>query len=105
MFMYLVSSFEMSAMIAMGKIKNPVTGTTDRDLKQAQFSIDILDMLKEKTAKNIDEYESRFLENVLGQLKLNYLDESEKDKLKKDEPEAGEEPAKNSETSPSPENK
>ncbi len=79
MFMYLVGSFEMSAMMAMGKIKNPMTGKTDRDLTQAQFSIDILDMLKEKTANNLDEYESKFLENVLGQLKLNYIDEAKKE--------------------------
>ena len=79
MFMYLIGSFEMSAMIAMGKIKNPMTSKTERDLQQAQFSIDILDMLKEKTAGNLDEYESKFLENVLGQLKLNYIDEARKD--------------------------
>jgi hypothetical protein len=75
----------MSAMMAMGKIKNPITGETDRSLKQAQFSIDVLDMLKEKTAGNLDEYESKFLENVTGQLKLNYMDEAKKDEGKKDE--------------------
>ena len=80
MFMYLAGSFEMSAMIAMGKIKNPVTDKTERNLLQAQFSIDILDMLKEKTKGNLTEYESKYLDNLLGQLKLNYLDESNKDK-------------------------
>ncbi len=94
MFMYLAGSFEMSAMIAMGKIKNPVTDKTERNLIQAQFSIDILDMLKEKTKGNLDEYESKFLENLLGQLKLNYIDEANKDKSEstakdKPEPESG----------------
>ena len=82
MFMYLAGSFEMSAMMAMGKLKNPMTDKTERDLKQAQFSIDILDMLKAKTAGNLSEYESKFLENMLGQLKLNYIDEAKKDKEK-----------------------
>jgi hypothetical protein len=54
MFMYLVGSFEMSAMMAMGKIKNPMTDKTEKDLKQAQFSIDLLDMIKEKTKSNLD---------------------------------------------------
>ena len=78
MFMYLVGSFEMSAMMALGKLKNPVTGNIEKDMTQAQFSIDILDMLAAKTKGNISEYEQKFLENTLGQLKLNYVDESNK---------------------------
>jgi hypothetical protein len=79
MFMYLAGSFEMSAMMTMGKLKNPMTDKTERDLVQAQFSIDILDMLKAKTHGNLSEYESKYLDNLLGQLKLNYLDEMKKD--------------------------
>lgn len=79
LFMYLVGSFEMSAMMAMGKIKNPMTDKTEKDLAQAQFSIDILDMLKEKTSGKLSEYESKYLENTVGQLKLNYLDEIKKE--------------------------
>ncbi|MBE2225910.1 MAG: DUF1844 domain-containing protein [Ignavibacteria bacterium] len=93
LFMYLVGSFEMSAMMAMGKIKNPMTDKTERDLTQAQFSIDIMDMLKEKTKGQLSEYEAKFLENTLGQLKLNYIDESKK----ADEPAKVEESAKSEE--------
>jgi hypothetical protein len=90
LFMYLVGSFEMSAMMAMGKIKNPMTDKTERDLTQAQFSIDIMDMLKEKTKGQLSEYEAKFLDNTLGQLKLNYIDEAKKP----------EEPKKADETKP-----
>ncbi|MEO8512749.1 MAG: DUF1844 domain-containing protein [Ignavibacteria bacterium] len=79
LFMYLAGSFEMSAMMAMGKIKNPMTDKTEKDMTQAQFSIDLLDMLKEKTAGNLSDYEAKFLENLTGQLKLNYLDEAKKE--------------------------
>lgn len=78
--LYLVSSFELAAMQSMGKIKNPLTDKLERDLQQAQFSIEVLDMLKEKTKGNLTGDETKFLENVIGQLKLNYLDEVEKDK-------------------------
>ncbi len=93
LFMYLVGSFEMSAMMAMGKIKNPMTDKTERDLTQAQFSIDIMDMLKEKTKGQLSEYEAKFLDNTLGQLKLNYIDESKKpeEPKKADEPNPAEE--------------
>lgn len=89
MFMYLVGSFEMSAMMAMGKMKNPMTGTIDKDMTQAQFSIDILDMLAVKTQGNISDYEQKFLNNTLGQLKLNFMDEASKGD---DKPESVEEP-------------
>jgi hypothetical protein len=77
---YLVGSFELAAMQSMGKIKNPLTDNLERDLNQAQFSIDVLDMLKQKTKGNLTGDETKFLDNVIGQLKLNYLDEAEKDR-------------------------
>jgi len=82
--MYLVSSFELGAMQAMGKLKNPMTDKIEISLDQAQFSIDVLDMLKEMTKGNIGDYESRFLENTLGQLKLNFIDVKEKDSSNKE---------------------
>jgi hypothetical protein len=84
MFFYLISSFEMAALQQMGKIKNPLTDKIERDLEQAKFSIDLLDMLKEKTGGNLNEDESKFLEHILAQLKLNYLDELEKGKKEKE---------------------
>lgn len=89
MFMYLVGSFEMSAMMAMGKIKNPMSDKIEKDMMQAQFSIDILDMLAEKTKGNISDYEQKFLQNTLGQLKLNFMDESNKKSNDSAEPEEG----------------
>jgi hypothetical protein len=80
LFVYLVGSFELSAMQFMGKIKNPVTDKIEKNLEQAQFSIDMLDMLKIKTKGNLQNYEEKLLDNVLGQLKMNYVDEAEKDK-------------------------
>ena len=75
----------MAAMQAMGKLKNPLTDKIEKDLNQAQFSIDVLDMLKEKTKGNLNDYESRFLENILGQLKLNFIDEKNKESKPEDE--------------------
>ena len=78
--MYLISSFEMAALQQMGKIKNPINDKIEKNMEQAQFSIDLLDMLKEKTKGNLSDDEQKFLDHVLGQLKLNYIDEIEKDK-------------------------
>ena len=80
LFVYLAGSFELSAMQFLGKIKNPITDKIERNLEQAQFSIDMLDMLKIKTKGNMMDYEEKLLDNILGQLKMNFIDESEKDK-------------------------
>jgi hypothetical protein len=79
-FLYLVSTFEMAALQQMGKIKNPMTDKIEKDLFQAQFSIDVLDMLSVKMKGNLSEYEEKFLKNIISQIKLNYVDEANKSK-------------------------
>jgi hypothetical protein len=78
LFMQLVAMFHFAAMQQMGKVKNPVTDAIERDLSAAQGSIDVLDMLKEKTRGHLALEEERFLTQVLQELKLNYVDESSK---------------------------
>ena len=80
LFFYLVSTFELSALQQMGKLKDPMFDKLERNLEQAQFTIDLLDMLKEKTKNNLNSEETRFIDNVIAQLKLNYVDEVEKDR-------------------------
>ena len=80
LFMQLVMQNQQIAMMAMGKIKNPVTDKIDRNLEYAKVSIDTLDMLQARTKGNLTEYEEKFLAEALKDLKLNYVDEIEKDK-------------------------
>jgi uncharacterized protein YjaG (DUF416 family) len=72
-------------MMSMGKLKHPVSDKIERNLELAKISIDTLDMLKEKTKENLSEYESKFLEEVIKELKLNYVDEVNKDQKEKQE--------------------
>jgi hypothetical protein len=79
MFVQLVSMFQAAALQQMGKMKNPVSDTIEKNMEQAQFSIDLIDMLKEKTNGNRSPEEERFLTSVLQDLKLNYVDEMAKE--------------------------
>jgi hypothetical protein len=79
LFMGLVLMFHNAAMQHMGKVKNPLTDSIERDLEQAQFAIDTLDALEGKTKGNLSDEEIRLLTNVLKELKLNYVDELAKD--------------------------
>ena len=80
LFMQLIIQNQQIAMMAMGKIKNPVTDKIDRNLEHAKLYIDTLDMLQVKTKGNLSEYEEKFLVETIKELKLNYVDETEKEK-------------------------
>lgn len=86
LFLSLVNSFQMQTMMQLGKLKNPFTEESERDLDSAQISIDILDMIKEKTSNNLSEDESKYLSQVLADLKINFVEEKNKDTNK---PETG----------------
>jgi hypothetical protein len=85
LFLQLVSTYEMTAMMAMGKIKNPVTDKTEKDLEHARFAIDMLDMIIEKTKGNLNDEENRFIQNISSQLKLNFVQEIQNTSEKKEE--------------------
>ena len=64
--------------VHLGKIMNPATGKTERELNQAKFVIDILGILKEKTQGNLSHEEQQLLESTLAGLRMNYVDETKK---------------------------
>jgi len=77
-FFQLVLSLQMAAMQQMGKIASPLSGKVERNLMQAQASIDMLTMLSEKTKNNLTEDEKSLLDRILYELRMNYVDESKK---------------------------
>ena len=80
LFFQLIMSFQAAAYHQMGKIKNPLTDKIERDMQQAQLSIDIIDMIKIKTEGNRTPEETSFIDEISRELKLNYVDELKKDK-------------------------
>ena len=80
LFHHLVAMFETLALQQLGKLVNPITSAVDRDLRQARITIDILEMVREKTAGNLSPEEKRLLDAVLTELQMNYVDESKREK-------------------------
>ena len=80
MFLELLYIFHASAMQAMGKIKNPITGNTEKNMDQARHAIEMLEMLKEKTNGNLNEELARALETFLSEMRLNFVEEMNKNK-------------------------
>jgi hypothetical protein len=85
LFLQLILMFQTAALQQMGKIMNPLTQKVERDLNQAKFSIDILGMIQDKTSGNLTQEEKKFLEHVLFELRMNYLDEVKSEEKEKEE--------------------
>jgi hypothetical protein len=75
LFLGLVQSLSASVWAHLGKQQNPLTGKIERNLREASFTIDLLEMLSAKTEGNLEADERRILENTIAELKLNYVDE------------------------------
>ena len=67
--------FHTTGMQGLGKLMNPVSQKIEKNTIQAKESIDMLEMLKEKTKGNISPELSRLLDQFLTDLRLNYVDE------------------------------
>lgn len=57
----------------LGVVKNPLTDKIEKDLGLAKYTIDSLEILKQKTKGNLEKDESDLLENILIELKLAYV--------------------------------
>ena len=97
-FIQLVFSLKTSAIMQLGKIANPLTGKIERDLNEAKYTIDMLNMLKEKTKNNLTANEEKIINDTIFELQMNYIDEVKKDEEEKKEakPEEKESKEKNS---------
>ena len=78
LFLQLVIGLQQSAMIALGKLKNPITQKVETDLETARATIDTLSALEARTKGNLESDEARVLQQVLADLRLNYVDEMKK---------------------------
>jgi len=72
-----LSSLGMQAMIALGKLENPLTKKAEKNIEQARYLIDTLGILKEKTKGNLTAEEEKLLDESLYNLRLLYVNEKE----------------------------
>ena len=79
LFVALVYSLQMQAMMNLGKIKNPMTEVIEKNLEAASVSIDMVDMLLSKAREGFTEEEKKVLEHIVSDLRLNYVNESGKE--------------------------
>jgi hypothetical protein len=65
--------FANSALMNLGEAADPATGERLVDLAQAKDAIDLLLLLRDKTAGNRTEHENRLLEQILYDVQMQYV--------------------------------
>ena len=76
-FDFLIHTLFTQALMALGRIPNPITNKTHKNLATARHFVDTLKMLEQKTAGNLTEEERRVLEEMQHQLRMQILAEKE----------------------------
>jgi len=72
-FTHFLEGLIMQAYMLLGMLRDPYRPQSAADPAAARQLIDILALLQEKTAGNLTEEETEFLETHLGELKLAYV--------------------------------
>jgi hypothetical protein len=93
LFMQLLYMFHTSAIQGLGKMADPA-GKISRNLEYVSQTIDLMEMLKDKTKGNIGTDIEKVLNGMLSELRLNYVDEKSKATEKGEEKNQQEKPAR-----------
>ena len=72
-FEFLVHTMFTQALMALGRIPNPITKQSHVNMATARHFVDMLAMLERKTAGNLSPDEARVLEEIQHQLRMMIL--------------------------------
>ena len=78
LFLHLILGLQQGGMISLGKLMNPMTRKIESNLEAARDTIDTLAALESRTRSNLESDEARVLQQVLTELRMNYVDEIKK---------------------------
>ena len=72
-FINFLSTLATNAAAALGAVPHPATGKRSLDLDTGKYWLDVLGMVRDKTKGNLHPKESRLLEGLLADLRLQYV--------------------------------
>ena len=83
-FVNFLSTLATNAAASLGAVPHPATGKRSLDLDTGKYWLDVLGMIREKTKGNLHPQESRLLDGLLADLRMQYVTvvRATEDKLK-----------------------
>ena len=73
-----IAGLYTQTLIALGDLDSPLTGKKEGDAAEAEYLIDTIAMLKEKTAGNLTPDEDAYMQSALADLRMRYVKLAEK---------------------------
>jgi hypothetical protein len=70
----LLTMLATEAMVALGQIPHPATGAAHADRDQAQYLIDLIEVIRDKTKGNLTPNEQQLTDTLLHQLRLAFVE-------------------------------
>jgi len=80
-FSSIIAPFYTQALIKLGLLNDPSGEQPEENLPLARRLIDLLDLLRDRTLSRLESDEEKFLESVLAQLKMHYIEKTDAIKL------------------------
>lgn len=74
-----ILSLNASSMIHMGDIPDPHSMERSVNMPAAKHTIEILEIIEDKTQGNLDEKEKKLLEDILYNLRMKFMQHSPKE--------------------------
>jgi hypothetical protein len=72
-FVNFLSTLATNAAASLGAVPHPATGKRSLDLETGKYWLDVLAMMRDKTNGNLHPQESRLLEGILADLRMQYV--------------------------------
>lgn len=71
-----ISSLATQVLINLGEIANPFNKKKEQNLDQAKFTLDTLQIIKDKTKGNLTDDETKYLDTLLYDLRMKYVEKA-----------------------------
>lgn len=79
-FLQFISGMAAQTLMHLGVIENPISGKCDLDMINAKYSIELLEILQQKTAGNLTKEEEDYFNVAMDDLKVRYAQVSSENK-------------------------
>ncbi len=71
-----ISSLATQTLINLGEMASPFSKKKALDLDQAKFTLDTLQIIKDKTEGNLADDETKYLDTLLHDLRMRYVEKA-----------------------------
>jgi len=84
-FRVLLAGLYSQTLMALGEMEHPVTKKRAADMREAQYLVDTIDMLRTKTKGNLSPEEESYVNGLLHDLRMRYVNAVERERGKSQE--------------------